>query len=277
MTALALLGLFVVGLLVGFTAGLIGIGGGVLIVPFLYLLYSHPEWAGFALPASLEAAVAHATSLFVVLPTAIRGSISYSKAGLIEWRVALPVAAASMVGAIVGANLAIVLEPDVLKFWFGVFLVISGTQLMLRRHAAKERPINTNVIATTITGLLVGTLSGMMGVGGGVLALPLLMYVLHVSLRKSASTSLAIVGFAALAGVITYAISGTGVAGRPPASLGFIHLAAGIPLLIGSVIAVHWGTVVNRKTDTKVLRYIFAVVFVLLGTKYIIDNAARVF
>ena len=276
MSALVVLLLFGVGLLVGFTAGLIGIGGGVLIVPFLYLLYSHPEWTGFALPENLETAVAHATSLFVILPTAIRGSISYSKAGLVEWRVALPVAAASMVGAIVGARLAIALEPELLKLLFGCFLVVSGTQLMLRRGHSKEHPINTNLIATTISGLMVGTLSGLMGVGGGILALPLLMYVLHVHLRKAASTSLAIVGFAALAGVITYWISGAGVAGRPPGSIGYIHLAAGIPLLIGSVIAVHWGTVVNQKTHTKVLRYIFASAFILLGAKYIIENASQV-
>jgi uncharacterized protein len=277
MTAVALLLLFVVGLAVGFAAGLIGIGGGVLIVPFLYFLYGHPNMAGFTLPMSLEVAVAHATSLFVVLPTAIRGSISYSRAGLIEWRVALPVAAASMVGAIIGARLAITLDPSLLKFFFGLFLVVSGTQMILRRGHAQERPINTNVIATTITGLLVGTLSGMMGVGGGVLALPLLMYLLHVDLRKAASTSLAIVGFAALSGVITYWVSGAGIAGRPPHSFGYIHYAAGIPLLIGSVLSVHWGTVVNQRTKTKVLRNIFAVAFILLGVNYIVDNAGRVF
>ena len=277
MSALVLLLLFAVGLLVGFTAGLIGIGGGVLIVPFLYFFYNHPAIADFALPDALHVAVAHATSLFVVLPTAIRGSYSYSKAGLIVWQVALPVAIASMVGAVIGAKLAIVMPAESLKFGFGCFLLASGTQLLLRRKAGEPRPVNTNLIATTITGLLVGTLSGMMGVGGGILALPLLMYLLHVDLRRSAATSLVIVGFASLAGVATYALSGTGVAGRPPMSLGYIHVGAAIPILIGALISVHWGTQANQRTNVRVLRFIFAAVFISLGIKYIIENATRVF
>jgi uncharacterized protein len=277
MSALVLLMLFAVGLSVGFTAGLIGIGGGVLIVPFLYFLYGHPSLAGFTLPAHLEVAVAHATSLFVVLPTAIRGSIHYSKAGLIEWKVALPVALASVVGAVIGARIAIVLPAEALKLGFGVFLILSGLQLMFGKRHEVDQPITANLFKTTITGLLVGTLSGMMGVGGGILALPLLIYLLHVSLKKSASTSLTIIGFAAMSGVTTYIISGLDVAGRPPMSLGYVHAGAGLPILLGSVIAVKWGTIVNQRTNVKVLRVIFAAVFIAIGLNYVIDNASRFF
>ena len=150
-------------------------------------------------------------------------------------------------------------------------------KLLLRRKEGEPRPVNTNIFATTITGLLVGTLSGMMGVGGGILALPLLMYLLHVDLKRSAATSLAIVGFASLAGVITYALSGAHVAGRPPMSMGYIHVGAAIPILLGSLISVHWGTQVNQRTNVRVLRMIFAAVFITLGVKYVIENATRVF
>ncbi len=277
MSALALLALFVVGLLVGFAAGLIGIGGGVLIVPFLYFFYARPDWAGFLLPDALHVAVAHATSLFVIVPTAVGGTFSYHRAQLIEWRVALPVAIASLIGGAIGAQAAILLPAAVLKFAFGVFLLFSGVQLVTGRSRASERPINTNPVATTVTGLMVGTLSGMMGVGGGILALPLLIYLLHVEMRRAAATSLAIIGFAGLAGAITYAISGAGVPGRAPFSLGYIHLAAALPILIGSLISVHWGTRVNQRTNIRVLRYIFAAVFVVLGSKFIFDNVRLIF
>jgi uncharacterized protein len=275
MSALVLLALFGIGLVVGFIAGLIGIGGGVLIVPFLYFFYAHPAWADFTLATSLQVAVAHATSLFVILPTALRGSLSYSKAGLIEWRVALPVALASVLGAVAGARLAIILPAEILKFGFGVFLVLSAIQLLLRRSQTDARAVNTNIIATTIIGLVIGVLSGLMGVGGGILALPLLMYVLHVDIKRAAATSLAIVGFAACAGVITYALSGAGVAGRPLLSLGYIHVGAGLPILLGSFISVHWGTLVNRRTNVTVLRYLFAAMFFGLGIKLIVENISR--
>ncbi|HEY0809886.1 MAG TPA: sulfite exporter TauE/SafE family protein [Longimicrobiales bacterium] len=277
MSALVLLALFVVGLLVGFAAGLIGIGGGVLIVPFLYFFYVHPDWAGFELATALHVAVAHATSLFVIVPTAAKGTLSYSKAGLIEWRVALPIAAAALVGGVIGARLAVILPGNALKFGFGIFLMLSATQLTLRRGSSNGRPINTNLIPIVITGLAVGTLSGMMGVGGGIIALPLLMYVLHVDVRRAAATSLAIVGFAAMAGAATYAISGWSVSGRPPHSLGYIHIGAAVPILIGSFISVRWGTLVNQRTNVRVLRYIFAAVFMLLGLKFVIENAPLLF
>jgi uncharacterized membrane protein YfcA len=277
MSAVALLALFGVGLLVGFAAGLIGIGGGVLIVPFLYFFYDRPEWAGFVLPAALHVAVAHATSLFVIVPTAVSGTYSYHRARLIEWRVALPVALAAIIGGVIGARAAIFLPGPLLKFGFGLFLVVSGVQLVTRRSKAAERPINTALIATIPTGLLVGVWSGMMGVGGGIIALPLLIYLLHVDMRRAAATSLGIMCFAGLAGASTYAFSGIGVPGRAPMSLGFIHVAAGLPILIGSLLSVHPGTLANQGINARVLHYIFALVFLLLGINFIIDNAPLVF
>ena len=275
MSALVLLALFAVGLLVGFAAGLIGIGGGVLIVPFLYFFYAHPSWAGFELAEALHATVAHATSLFVIVPTAAKGTLSYSKAGLIEWRVALPIAAASLVGGVIGARVAVMLPASVLKLGFGIFLIISATQLVLRRGSSNGRPVSTNIFAIVVIGVLVGILSGMMGVGGGIIALPLLMYVLHVDVRRAAATSLAIVGFAATAGAVTYVLSGLMIAGRPPQSLGYIHVGAGIPILIGSFLSVKWGTTVNQRTNVRALRYIFATVFLILGIKFVVENVGK--
>lgn len=244
-------------------------------MPFLYFFYAHPDWAGVLLAPELHVAVAHATSLFVVVPTAIKGTISYNKLGLIEWRVAVPVAIASIMGGITGARLAIVLPAPALKLGFGIFLLLSATQLIFGKRKSADRPVNTNLLATTITGVLVGTLSGMMGVGGGILALPLLMYLLHVDIKKAAATSLTIVALAAFSGAVTYAISGAGVPGRPAFSLGYIHVGAGLPILVGSLISVRWGTVVNQRTDVKVLRYVFAAVFMMLGLKYVFENVTR--
>jgi uncharacterized membrane protein YfcA len=276
MSVLALFALAGVGLLVGFAAGLIGIGGGVFIVPFLYFFYDHPDWAGFVLRDDLHVAVAHATSLFVIVPTAIGGTWQYHKAKLIEWRVAFPVGIASLLGGVLGARLAILLPGAVLKLAFGIFLLVSSVQLITGRSQAHERPINTHLLPTSITGLLVGTLSGMMGVGGGILALPLLMYLLHVDIRRAAATSLAIIGFAAAASSVTYAISGAHIAGMPPYSVGFIHVGAGIPILIASLLAVKLGTRVNQATNVKALRYIFAAFFLVMGVSFIWENGSAV-
>ncbi|MGQ0563265.1 MAG: sulfite exporter TauE/SafE family protein [Gemmatimonadota bacterium] len=272
MTATLAVALGAVGLLSGFTAGLIGIGGGVLIVPFLYFFYAHPAWTTFVFPDALHVTVAHATSLLVIFPTALRGAFSYSKAGLIAWRLVLPVAAAAMVGGFIGARIAIHAPAEVLKALFGCFLIASAFQLVLRRPRAPGGKLRTNIFATAFTGLAVGVLSGMMGVGGGILALPLLMHVLHLDLRRSAATSLAIVGAAALSSATTYMLSGLDNPQLPAGSIGYVHFYAAAPILIGSVIAVPLGTRANQRLHLDALKWIFAVVFLLMGLKFAIEN-----
>jgi uncharacterized membrane protein YfcA len=272
MSAIELLVLAAVGLASGFVAGLVGIGGGVLIVPFLYFFYGHPEWSGFAFRESLHVTVAHATSLLIIVPTALRGTLSYMKSDLIVWKVAVPVAIAAVAGGVLGARLAITIHPALLKLLFGCFLMAFAVQLFFRKQREVHGEVRTNLFATTVTGLGVGVLSGLMGVGGGIPALPLLMYVLHVDLRRAASTSLVIVGAAALASVTTYALSGLQAEGMPRGSLGYVHVYAAVPIMIGSVVAVHWGTRANQTLNTRALKLVFAVFFLLMGLKFSIEN-----
>ncbi|MGQ0813668.1 MAG: sulfite exporter TauE/SafE family protein [Gemmatimonadota bacterium] len=260
------------GLLTGFIAGLIGIGGGVLIVPLLYFFYAHPEWTRFAFPESLHVTVAHATSLLVIFPTAVRGTLSYSKVGLIAWEVVIPVASAALLGGFLGARIAILAPAELLKALFGCFLIASAIQLVFGRAREAGGKLRTNLLATSFTGLAVGVLSGMMGVGGGILALPLLMYLLHVDLRRAAATSLAIVGAAAASGLVTYALSGMGNPNTPAGSLGYVHLYAAAPILVGAVLAVPLGARANQKLHLDALKWVFAAFFFVMGLKFLIDN-----
>jgi uncharacterized membrane protein YfcA len=109
-----------------------------------------------------------------------------------------------------------------------------------------------------ITGLLVGFLSGLMGIGGGAVASPLLINVIGVRLKQAAATSLAIVALASLSGTVTYALSGLRVSGMPAGSVGYVHVAAALPILLGSMISVRWGTLVNSRLHTNTLRRVFA-------------------
>lgn len=264
--------LFGVGLAVGFLSGLVGIGGGVLIVPFLYFFYGHSRWSGAAVPEELHAAVAHATSLFVILPTALRGTFAYHRDGLVAWRAALPIAVVSVLAAAAGARVALLLPPEVLKLAFGVLLVVSGTQLVARKVSEKTGELRLGLVATAATGLLVGALSAMLGVGGGLVAIPMLVYVIRLDIRQVAATSLAVVSFAAASGTATYIASGWAVAGRPDGSLGYVHVLAALPILLGAVVSVRWGAVVNQKMGSRALRLLFGAIFVVFGLRIIWEN-----
>src|SRR5690606_22739196 len=204
MTAAALLALIAVGFAVGFLAGLVGIGGGVLIVPFLYFFYAHAAWSGVSIPPDLHATVAHATSLFIIVPTALAGTATYARNGLVAWRTALPVALFSMAFAAVAAALATRMSPQLLKVAVGTFLLLPGIQLLTRRASSVSGLPRENLLAAGATGILVGIFSALLGVGGGLVAIPMLMYVVRLDIRYVAATSLAIVAFAATAGTLTY-------------------------------------------------------------------------
>jgi hypothetical protein len=275
MTIGVLAALLAVGLIVGFLSGLIGIGGGVLIVPFLYFFYGHPAWSGLGVDPSLEAAVAHATSLAVILPTGLYAAATYHRSGMVAWRAALPIAAVAMVAAFAGAQIALLLPAAALKTLFGVLLIGSGINLTRsqEQHGREELRLTGPVVVGT--GLAVGLLSALLGVGGGILAIPLLVYVVGLDIKRVAATSIAIVALTAASGTIAYAISGWGVPGRPPGSLGFVHLTAAVPILLASILAVRAGALANQRLNRRALSLLFAGVFLLLGFGLVIQNAGE--
>jgi uncharacterized membrane protein YfcA len=273
MAPTALVALAGVGLAVGFLSGLVGIGGGVLIVPFLYFFYAHPDFAGAAVSAELGATIAHATSLFIIVPTAVVGTMTYSKAKLVAWRAAVPIALASIVAAALGANLAVLLPADALKLGFGIFLVFTGVQLIGRKGGAEGKPMRLTLPITTVTGVLIGLLSALLGVGGGLVAIPMLIYVVRLDMARVAATSLAVVCFAAAAGSVTYILRGIGAAGLPPGSVGFVHLTAAVPILIGSMLTVRLGARSNQKVNRRTMRYVFGALFMLLGARLVLNSA----
>ncbi|HEX6940366.1 MAG TPA: sulfite exporter TauE/SafE family protein [Longimicrobiales bacterium] len=273
MSVAVLLTLFGVGLLVGLVSGLIGIGGGVLIVPFLYAFYARPEWSGFQVKPDVAVTVAHATSLFIIVPTAIRGTFSYHRAGLVQWRAAVPIALASMVSAVAGALIAVALPEHGLKLAFGAVLMFTGVDLVRGRRAAAARGDRAPALWKSVaTGLVVGLFSAALGIGGGAIAIPLLIYVVGVGMREVAATSLAIVMFAATAGSITYATRGV-EAGLPEGTIGYIHVLAALPILAGSVLSVRWGAHLNQRLPARELRAMFGILFILLGARFVLQNA----
>jgi uncharacterized membrane protein YfcA len=266
--------LVALGLLVGFVSGLVGIGGGVLIVPFLYVFYSHPAFSGTPVAYELQPAIAHATSLFIIVPTAVTGTITYHRLKAVVWRAALPVAGFSTIAAVVGSRIAPLLRPEWLKLGFGIFLLLTAGNLAFGRRREAAGEVRVSFGATALTGTLVGLLSALLGVGGGIVAIPLLLRLMRVRVEHVAATSLAIVAVAAAAGAIAYLL------GSPPAGLvprgvvGYVHVTAAIPILLAAAFTVRWGARVNQALDARRLRWGFAVFFAVLAVQLLVQNVA---
>lgn len=273
MTLVVFAALVGAGLLVGFVSGLIGIGGGVLIVPLLYFYYGHPSWSGSTVAPGLEAAVAHATSLFVIMPTGLLGATEYHRSRLVEWKAALPVAAVSIPAAVLGSQIAVLLPPEALKAGFGLLLVVAGADVVRERSASgAERPLRMTAWRVGLTGTAVGLFSALLGVGGGIIAIPMLLYVIGLDLRRVAATSLAIVALTASAGAVAYGLSGLGSDGTPDGSIGYVHVVGAIPIIVGALLAVRWGALANQRLHVRALRWLFGALFAGLGLRLLVLN-----
>lgn len=272
MTIWVLLTLAGAGLGIGFMSGLVGIGGGVLIVPLLYFFYGHPGWSGVEVAPELHAVVAHATSLFIIVPTSALGTWTYHRVGAVDWRAALPIAGFSVAAALLSSQFAAAIPAPVLKLSFGALLVVSGGRMLRPGTGAVPAAGRSRLAVGALSGAVVGLLSALLGVGGGIVAIPILVYFVGLTLDKVAATSLAIIVFTALAAVAGYAVAGIGESGLPTGSLGYVHYLAALPILVGALAAVSVGARVNQRLDTHNLRMIFGILFVVLGLRLLAQN-----
>jgi uncharacterized protein len=276
MTAAAIAATFAIGIAAGLLSGLIGIGGGVLMVPFLYFFYDRPELFGVGVAPELRVVVAHATSLLVIVPTAIRGSLAFHRVGLVEWRAVWPIGLSSILAAALTARMAPMVPPELLKIGFGAFLTVSAVRLAMKPRLPDRTQTHGGLRldwrVTVPTGILVGVFSALLGVGGGIVAIPLLMHLVGVDVRRLAATSMGIITITASAGAITYMITGAGRPGLPPGSIGYVHLAAAAAMFMGAFLSVRWGALLNQRMRPRALTLMFAAFFLVVGVRLVITN-----
>jgi uncharacterized membrane protein YfcA len=260
------------GLGVGLLSAVAGIGGGVLMVPFLYLVY-----APTGLTLSAQTVVAHATSLGVAFVTSAVGTWRYARARAVQWPPALVYAVPGIVTAFVTAR---ILTKSEETHWvraaFATFLLVSAWDMW--RRSRKHHATDADEVARAphswfwlaATGAFGGVMAALLGIGGGLIAVPVLLYVGRLPVRAVAPTALAGVTLTTLSGGLGYLTAGPG----PQVSqqmAGFLDLRMLLPLSIGAVLTVPLGVRVNRTSQPETLYRIFAGVFALIGLWILVD------
>lgn len=230
-------------------------------VPFLYFVYSRLD-----VPAADATILAHATSLAVIVPTALRGLHGYRGLGVVRLRSALPLALIAAISAAATAAVAARLPAAALRVGFGVFLIAVATDLLLRREGATrpEREGTRHAVLAALLGIPVGALSAALGVGGGIPATIGMYYVLGLPVAALAPTSLVIIAVTAAAGTGSYMLAPTpqlGVVGL----VGHVDVARALPLTVGAVLTAPVGVRLNRAASARTLQRAFAFFLLALG------------
>lgn len=256
--------LLLTGCAVGFASGLLGVGGGFLMVPIQYFLLT-----AMGLDSSISLRIAFATSLAVILPTTISGTLGHLKKGAVNKKIAIHMGITSLLGGLFGAFISTQVPASYLKIVFGILLLAVGTKLFFSKTNNQKENLNDNILLLLILGFAVGTLSGLLGIGGGIAMVPILSLIIGLNMREVVGTNSAIMIFSATGGLITYLFMGLSVSGLPEYSLGYINLLQMFLIAVTSVPFSQLGVWVAHRISPDKIKTIFIILIYYMALKMI--------
>jgi uncharacterized protein len=251
---------FGLGLGAGFVAGLLGVGGGLLMVPALVWAFAVQ---GYAPEYNIHLALA--TSLAVIVPTALSSLRTHHAHGAVDWLSVRRMAPGILIGTLVGSLAAAKLSDAGLKIFFTVFLFYAATQMMLGFKPPPSRQM-PGLVGMSLAGGIIGMISSWVGIGGGTLTVPFLTWC-NSPLRRAIGTSSAIGMPIALAGTLGYSLAGLGISGLPANSIGFVYLPALLAIALGSWLTAPFGARATHRLPVPLLKKIFAGLLYLLAVR----------
>ncbi len=250
----------VLGVVAGLVGGLLGLGGGILIVPALLFLFI---WQG--MPADILMHLAVATSLFTIVFTSISSSYAHHKHQAVLWPQVFLLTPGIIIGAVFGAFLADYISSDILRRLFGIFEILVACQIgfSVKPSAQRSLPGRNGML---IAGGGIGTLSTILGIGGGTLTVPFLVWC-HVNIRKAVATSSACGFPIALSGTLTMIYTGLDSNSLPENTIGYVYWPAALLILVTSVLFAPVGAKLAHSIPVDSLKRVFAIVLACVGLR----------
>ncbi len=258
------LGYLCLGAVVGFFAGLLGIGGGLIMVPVLSFIFSAQNF-----PPDRILHLALGTSMAAIIFTSISSFRIHHVHGAVNWHIVKYITPGTIVGTLSGATLVSILSSRFLSVTLIVFIYYAATQILLNNTPKPSRQLPGKVGMFTV-GSFIGGVSSLVAIGGGLLTVPFLS-TCNIRLQHAIGTAAA-VGFPiAIAGAIGYIANGI-VQSQvlPEYSLGYVYLPALGGVVLASTLTASLGARATHIIQAVILRKIFVVLLYLLGTKMLI-------
>jgi uncharacterized membrane protein YfcA len=248
------------GMSAGLMAGMLGVGGGLLIVPVLIWLFT---LQGFEYEVISHAAIG--TSLASIVTTSISSASAHHRHGAVNWKVVFQLSGGLFAGGLLGAWLASVLNTAILQLLFGLFAVSVGLQMFFSTQAVSNRRLPQWPVMNGV-GVLIGSISGIVGIGGGSMTVPFLTWH-NLSMRQAVAISSACGLPIAVAGFIGFVATGWDNPAMPELSWGYIYLPALIAVAILSLLLAPLGARLAHRLPVLLLKRFFAVLLVVIGIK----------
>lgn len=240
-----------VGLAAGTLGSMLGVGGGIIMVPALTFLNLSPTQAA-------------STSLIAVMSTSVSSTIEYSRQKRIDYALGLAMAACAIPGGVLGAVLSEYLLEDTFKLYFGILLILTALYILYKKSVLKDHRVNRRSlplqVAVFTASFGAGIISSLFGVGGGIVFVPTMLLVLGLTMHRAAPTSQLTLMMTAIAGVFTHS------------ALGHPDYLQAVVLSAGAFVGAQIGARLSRMTKEMLLQRLLAVILMTVAIIFILDG-----
>lgn len=253
------------GIVAGVLAGLLGVGGGIVIVPVLFFLFQ-----GLGISAESAMLVATATSLATIVPTSVSSIRSHHKKGNVDVALLKRWTAFIFIGVLAGSWLVTRVDGTWLTMLFGVIATLSALNMLFRTGKSALFQQLPNKTGQTVMGTFIGFFSSMVGIGGGTISVPLLT-LYNYPAHKAVGTAAAIGLIISLPGALTMLALGSTPADAPAGTFGLVNLIGFVSIVPLTVLFAPVGAALAAKLDAAKLKKVFAVVLLITGVRMLVQ------
>ncbi|MBN1958868.1 MAG: sulfite exporter TauE/SafE family protein [Desulfuromonadales bacterium] len=255
------------GAFAGFLAGLLGIGGGVILVPLFLWLFPLAKF-----PPELVVHSAFGTSLAIILPTAVSSTLGHRKRGNVDWHMVVFLALGGVVGSLLGSSAAALISGDRLKMCFGLMQIIVSLKLLFYKQSylppgSHDRADNLPLM---LVGFVGGFFSAFFGIGGGVIAVPLMLIFLHLPIHLAVGNSSALIVVSSFFAVSGYVWYGLQQAVSAPFSWGYVNFLIALIVAPLTMAFARLGVKLASRTSQTKLVKVFAVLLLFVGVRILL-------
>jgi len=251
------------GVVAGTLAGLLGVGGGLIIVPVLFAVFSRQNF-----DVDVRMHMALATSLATIVFTSSMSAWSHHRQHAVIWPVVIRLTPGILFGAAAGVMIADVLPTQALKIIFAVFEILVAIQMAWSVRPASRQPL-PGVAGMFVAGGVIGSVSSIIGIGGGTLTVPFLTFC-QVTIHRAVATSAACGLPVALSGTLFYILMGWGDVRLPASTVGYVYSPAFFWISVSSILFAPFGAWLAHRLPVVILRRIFALLLALIGLRMLV-------
>tara|TARA_B000000565_G_scaffold17553_1_gene12491 strand:+ start:542 stop:1327 length:786 start_codon:yes stop_codon:yes gene_type:complete len=250
---------------VGFVAGLFGIGGGLITVPFLYYIFNYLE-----IDPQYVMHLAVGTSFAIIIPTSIVSVLTHHKFKAVDFDVVKSYGIFVVLGVIIGTFFAATLKTKSLILFFSIIITFLGIYLLLIKERENNITVNIKLYLKIIFGFIVGFISAPMGIGGAIMNVPILKF-FGYSINKAIGSAAAIGFLIALFGALGFLISGSYLKTNLPLSIGFLNIPAFLIFIPITTFMARIGARTVHRIDKNKISKLFGLFLLIVAAKFLFE------